>query len=446
MQNPISLFKIFILLSLLIALDACRHGAQKAVLSHSVEMDDSCMTEGIHRYKVYIPSVPAKCKVMPILLIIDPHGNASLAIHRFMDGAEKYKYILVASASLKNNYPNFAHSINILLDDVKKKYPVSESCFIAGFSGGARMALAYAEFTQTEGIIACGALATPEQLNAVKSTVFAMVGMADFNFIESAQYIFKPEEAPANLRIEVTRDMHAWPSSNQLTNALGYLNTASKNGNQCCKEKIVFRNFAALQRKRIDTLRLSDDYISAGLIARNLANLEEFSTYDDFISIRNSIEYSTEFNYQLEQLKESLRYELKVRDAYYSALNSKDAAWWSLEISSLDQKMKTKGEKFKELTYQRIKGFLGIMCYSLCNSVLNTDDIQNASRLLKIYQLVEPENSDMYYDYALYYQKIQVPDSISSYLKKAVNAGFSDEQKLTRDFPIEFTSGLINHK
>jgi predicted esterase len=434
-----------LIISIILAFTACKNSVHKLMKNEAVELTDSCSTGGAHHYRVYIPSVKSGCDAMPLVLIIDPHAAAKPALHRFIAGAEKYKYILVASASLKNNYLNFAQAINQLLTDVRAKYPVSATTYIAGFSGGGRMALSYAQYMHVDGVIACGALAPPEQLAAIKSPVIAFAGIADFNFIEAAQYIFRPEETPKNLRLEVTEDTHDWPSGAILSNALGYLHAAEKELNPCCKEKVIFRNFASGQKARIDSLRKAGDFLSAGLIARNLANLEDFSKYDDFISIRNSIEYSSDFNKALGRLRESIRFELKVRNAYYAALQSNDASWWKNEITSLNEKLKSGDELFMGFAYKRIKGFLGITCYSLCGNTLQSGDLKNAARLLSIYKLVEPGNPDMYYDYALFYQKTHVTDSVPKFLTYAIKAGFSDKQKLLDDFPSEFIQGILYH-
>jgi hypothetical protein len=433
MTGKTTLFKCCILLALLL-FAACRNKTENLLRNHAVELNDSCLTEEIHHYKVYIPSVAVRCDAMPLLIIIDPHADAQRALEHFKAGAEKYKFLLVASGTLKNNYSGYMKSLDLLIDDVRKKYPVNESVYIAGFSGGARMALSYNEQMSLNGIIACGALAAPEQLTSINCRVIGIIGIADFNFIESAQYIFKPEESPTNLLLEISGEDHGWPTSGQLTNALGYLHVEDMEGNACCHEKTVFRNFASTQKRRIDSSRLAGDLLGAGLIARNLARLDDFSEYDDFISVRNSIEYSTDFNVALDQLRESIRFELNMRNAYSQAMLSNEISWWEKEVTSLKKIIESEDDYFKVMACMRIKGFLGIMCYTLTGNALKADDLKYTERLLAIYKLVEPGNPDMIYNYALYYHKTNAIDSVPGYLKLAIDSGFTDRQKLVSDF------------
>ena len=52
-----------------------------------------------------------------------------------------------------------------------------------------RQALGYALTHKLSGLILCGALASADQINAITCPVFAISGMDDFNFMETAQYL-----------------------------------------------------------------------------------------------------------------------------------------------------------------------------------------------------------------------------------------------------------------
>jgi hypothetical protein len=435
----------YIFICLLVVLSACGPSSPGEKAKSPIEKFDSCMVEGVHRYKVYLPSISADCNELPLLLIIDPHADASNALSKFKAGAEKYKYVLVASASLKNNYPDFAHAINLLLDDVRSKYPVGQSFYIAGLSGGARMALNYSQYMPVNGIISCGALASQAQIEAIKNPIIAIAGMADFNFIEIAQYIFKPDAMPLNLRLEVSEDTHGWPSAKILSYAMGYFQSLEKMGSSCMNNNRLRNRFASEQKHRIDSLQLAGDILNAELIAKNLSVTKGITNYKDFIQIKNSIESSAEFQAVLDQLKESIRFELAVRNAYNSALQSKDTVWWANEIASLNSKMKEDKDYFRALAYQRIKGFIGIMCYTLCSNSLRLEDLDNAARLLSIYRLIEPGNSDMLYFTALYFQKTNKPDLALRYLINAVNAGYSDRERIIKDFSERISLDVLSH-
>ncbi len=395
----------------------------------ALSFQDTCSDNINHTYEVYIPGNAKSCSRLPLLIIVDPHGDGKSALHRFIPAAEKYKCILAASDLLKNNYENYLVEINMLKNDVIAKYPTNGTIFLAGFSGGARMALSFGQRNIVDGIIACGALATRNQIITIRAPVYAITGMQDFNFIETAQYFFQPALAPANLFIELSEELHEWPSPNVLSNAIAFLILDKDAVNmKCIDGKELGRKLSENKKTEIEILKKKHDFLSALLVAKNMARLHSEADANLFESLINSLEYSQEFNNELNRLRESIRFELSVRDAYMKALLAEDLSWWKTEISSLNNNISKDKDRYRNYAYKRIKAFLGIMCYSISNKALQSNDLKNAEKLLSIYKLLEPDNPDMFYFYALYYKKKGNLRDAKSFLQKAINAGFSDQQ------------------
>ena len=188
----------------------------------AVEKTDSCKLDPNNIYEVYIPEKNPEEK-LPLLIIIDAHGSGKFALEKFKQAANQYPVILVASDFIKNGFENYQAAIQTLIDDVKQKYPAGETIFMTGFSGGARMALGYALNHQPKGLILCGALASADQINALHCPIISISGMDDFNFVETAQFLFQDNLIPKNLKIELTNASHDWPESTLLSNAFGFL-------------------------------------------------------------------------------------------------------------------------------------------------------------------------------------------------------------------------------
>ncbi len=426
-----SRLRIFLLHYLLVILGffSCSKNGSIIETNKAFSLQDTCSGNANHTYEVYIPGNAKSCSRLPLLLIVDPHGDGKSALHRFIPAAKKYKCILAASDLLKNNYENYLEEIHILKDDVIAKYPVNGTFFLAGFSGGARMALSFGQRNIVNGVIACGALATRNQIITIRAPVYAITGMQDFNFIETAQYFFQPEQAPGNLFIELSEELHEWPSPKILSDAIAFLILDEDAGNRkCINIKELGQELAENKKIEIENLRKNNDFLSASLIAKNMTRLHNEIDANLFQSLVNSIEYSQEFNNELNHLRESIRFELSVRDAYMKALLAEDLSWWKTEISSLNNNISKDKDRYRNYAYKRIKAFLGIMCYSISNKALQSNDLKNAGKLLSIYRLLEPDNPDMFYFYALYYKKKGNLRDAKSFLQKAINAGFSDQQ------------------
>ena len=133
-------------------------------------------------------------------------------------------------------------------------------------------------------VIACGALAAPEQLKAISCPIIAIVGMDDFNFMEAAQYIINPAAIPSNLSIETTNASHAWPASKRLSQASGYLLLSKPGNNTCIDTKSLLQAFMAKQNSRLDSFTRSKDELSAMLLTQNLSNSATFESIGKFRS------------------------------------------------------------------------------------------------------------------------------------------------------------------
>ncbi len=81
----------------------------------------------------------------------------------------------------------------------------------------------------------------------------------------------------------------------------------------------------------------------------------------------------------------------------------------------------------------RIKAFLGILFYSRLNVLIHTQpDNRQIIHMLAVYRKAEPENPDVYYDYALYSLKQGNEKMSLIYLKTALSLGFKDQAKIEK--------------
>ncbi len=360
-----------------------------------VDKTEICRSNSKHSYQVFVPSVDPDFRQMPLLVLIDPHGDGKTAVAGFKEAAQKYQAVVVASDLIKNNDPNFIQEIEDLIADAKNRYPVGNVLFVGGFSGGARMALDYALSHPVAGVLACGALAKQEDVRAIQSKILCLMGVDDFNFIEAVPFILAPHEMPSNLAIEITNDSHRWPSMEYLGNATGYLLLSVAPPGTITEKRKYVRDFVAEQTKRIELLEKNQENLQSVLIARNLSICSVFERETTFLSVMDNKMNNPNYQEQVDKLKKIIEIEAKIRSSYFNALTKKDSTWWKPEIEALNSKIKSEKEPFALQSYQRIKGFLGIICYFMCGQFLQEKDIQNLEKVVWVYKMTEPRNSDM---------------------------------------------------
>ena len=408
----------------------------------SVEKKDSCSTDTKNSYEVYIPKRDHSADKLPLLLIIDSHGMGKFAINKFKQGANQYPAVLIASNLIKNGYEDSDGAIKTLIDDVRRKYPVGETVFLTGFSGGARMALGYALTHQVNGLILCGALANADQINQLHCQVISISGMDDFNFMETAQYLFQEQSTPGNLKIELTNASHSWPDSLMLANALGFLRLSVHATDIPTLPESQLNLYCQNQQARINSLKHQGDYLKAVLVARNMALTEPFNSDKTFTTTYDLLKSNPESVSQLNRLGKCLQVETNERQPYIDAFRTKNLLWWKNEIRTNDEKIKDEKDSFTRDMYKRIKGFWGIATYSLCKQAVKGQNAEVLDKLLSIYSMLEPENPDMFYfsSFPSYWKGNN--ETTITMLKKALKSGFSDMGQLKSDFPESITSKL----
>ncbi len=372
---------------------ACRPSDRNAGYSVAVERTDTCLSNPAHTYEVFVPVHEKSGRVLPLLVAIDPHGSGKTATDHLKEAVSRYPAILVASNLIQNNDRNYVQQLDELIADVKKRFPAGERTFVVGFSGGARMALGYAMNHPVDGVIASGAFAGPDQLSAIKCPVMGLIGMDDFNFLETIKYIFDPASLPADAHIELTRASHAWPREDRLANVFGWFALSGVFNKRFDDQKVG--RYVEEQKHRIDSLVGQGDFLQAAFISRNMASVNNFEKVGSFASGTSEITGQKAYNKQLARLSQSLQFEIKWRQIYGKALLEQNEAWWEKELSALHTKMTSETDDMMRMAYKRLSGFIGIACYSYARRFAAQKDIPHLEQILMVYRLAEPDNPDM---------------------------------------------------
>ncbi|MBB3185909.1 alpha/beta hydrolase [Microbacter margulisiae] len=416
-------------------LSSCNGAGKSAKAATVVDKTDSCRADAKNKYEVYIPQRNSAGEKLPLLVILDAHGEGRFALNKFIPAANEYHLILVASDRVKNDLAGYDEAIQTMVDDVRQKYPAGKEIFLSGFSGGARMALGYALAHPVNGLILCGALASPDQISALRCPVISISGMDDFNFVETAQYLFQAQNMPANLKIELTHASHDWPDSLLLANEVGFLRLSCQAADLPAPDRVQLEAYCQKQQARMDTLAGQDDFLRAALIAHNMASTKVFDDVISFDAAYNRLISNVGYKSQLGRLRQCLANEMNLRQPYIDAFITKDKPWWQTQISTLNQQIKTERDAYTRDMYLRIKAFLGIACYSLGKQAIVQHDAVALARILTVYRMLEPENPDMFYYTAFIpYWKGDNAATVRM-LKKALQAGYSDMNQLREDFP-----------
>lgn len=356
---------------------------------------ETCHSNPKHSYQVFVPSVDTSFRQIPLFISINPNGNGKLAIEGFKEAAQKYQAVVVGSNLIKNNDANYIQELDELIADVKSRFPVGNILFIGGFPGTASMVIDYATNHKVDGVLACGAITQKEEISTISCKIMCIIGMEDFNFIEVAPFIVDPMAMPSNLAIEMTKASHSWPEKELLQRALGYLLLSVMPPGTLTEKRKYVQNYVAEQKQRIELLAKTNENLQAALTARYMMSSPFFERETTFMSIADEMTNNPNFQSQVQELQKNFQFEAKVRNNYMNALTQKDSTWWKPEIEILNSKINSEKNEFALQTFKRIKGFLGITCYSFCDRFVQEKNIPDLEKALFVYRLIEPKNPDM---------------------------------------------------
>jgi hypothetical protein len=427
---------------LICGLISCNGAGMSTEPVKAIERTDSCKSDPANSYEVYVPQRTNGAEKLPLLIILDAHGAGKFALDKFRQGANQYRVVLVASNRVKNGSEDSETAIQSLIDDVRQKYPIGQTVFMTGFSGAARMALVYSWNHRLNGLIMCGALGNENQLNLLRCPLISISGMDDFNFVETAQYLFQEKYIPANLMIELTNTSHSWPDGNMLADALGFLRLSTKADDITALPDSQLSGFCKQQQLRIDSLKQHNDFLKAAHIARNMSSTEPFNRDKAFVSTYNALKTNAVYVSQLNRLAKCLQFEISARQPYLEDFQTKDLSWWKNEISATDQKIRTEKDPYSKDMHRRIRAFWGIASYSICKEAIKQQNVELLTKTLSIYRTLEPQNADMFYFSA--FPALWKGDNAAtlSMLHQAVKAGFSDLNQLKTDFPASISAQI----
>ena len=128
---------------------------------------------------------------------------------------------MVGSDQVRNYFQGYVQSIDILIREFSMKFSVSR-IYLAGFSGGARMAFEYARLRSVQGVLMCGAGPSVSSYEELPCPVYMIAGTTDFNFSETYYNPLKRPDQP-KLVSGYFRGIHEWPTAEMLNDGLLFL-------------------------------------------------------------------------------------------------------------------------------------------------------------------------------------------------------------------------------
>jgi hypothetical protein len=246
--------RLFILL-----ISICNYSQEKQLLPKGVIVDSIKIANAVHEsYAVYLPKQYDRKVPSAIVFIFDPRGRGIAGIEPFILAAETYNYILVCSNNSKNGPIDLNLEISSrFFDSVSTEFNLNPAqLYIAGFSGGARLASSIAVTSDVfQGVIACGASFNGMDRFSLQESNFSYVGVVgdvDMNYqemIENADWLDKMK---IKNTLFVNHQVHNWPSQKQMLRVFDWLEV------KAFEKNIRKSNENTIKRSYDENLKIAD--------------------------------------------------------------------------------------------------------------------------------------------------------------------------------------------
>jgi len=379
--------------------------------------------------KTYLAYSPKSIKLEDVLFVaIDAHADAQLALNHLRWSADNYGFNVIALSNVENNDPQFEQHINQAIQQAERDLTIKpKKLFYIGFSGGARMALMYAQRHQAAGTIMLGA-GPGRQSNSFNFPLAMITGTRDFNFVEQYYSINSPQVDNSMLITLHWIGKHEWADTTVIDEAISFVLYAS---NTISEEAIQRKVQLEKAKKAQQNNNLFLYFKELELISKTSSAAMQSKTLESIQSMRNSAKVNQYFKH----FNDILIAEQKRNQIYIQDLDNKPLDWWKTTLAKLS-KLSNQQHGLEADSYARTQAFLGILLYSKTSAAVSgRGNAKLLPKYLEVYRMIEPENPDLYFFEAKYKYALGDNNSTIKSLRKSLQYGFKDNNKLHQSFP-----------
>jgi predicted esterase len=187
----------------------------------------TCTANPAQTYALYLPSRYSPDRAWPILYAFDAGARGALPVERFREAAERYGYIVAGSNNSRNGPLAIAdEALRAIVADAHARFRLdAKRIYVAGFSGGARVAVLAGVAIKAAGVIgaAAGFDASVQPSPSLPFAYFGTVGTDDFNYVELVQLDEALARSGVRHHLEVFEGGHDWPPAPLCTRAIEWM-------------------------------------------------------------------------------------------------------------------------------------------------------------------------------------------------------------------------------
>jgi pimeloyl-ACP methyl ester carboxylesterase len=393
-------------------------------------------------FALYVPSNYVANKKAPVLVLFDPHGDGSYPLNMYKSLADRYGYLLVGSNDSKNGNDRdlTARIISQTLISIYQLLPVdSQRIYAGGFSGGGRVAAMMAMGPNNiQGLVTCGA-GFPANMwtSSPPSIVLGIAGNKDPNLNEVVKFVPADERLRTRYQLVRTETKHEWPLVKDFEKVFFAFETFAIRDHLplSADPKPLAEKINSTLEKEYSQHMAKGNYLAAAgdeeALIKDLEGIE-----DNMMGVKQRYTLLTADKRFLKAQADdkSLFIEEQQRtQLFMQAFGKMDTTWWMQQMNDLFKEVKANPNAARSDMLVRITGNLSLGCYMNLSKSIAGGNNDTTRYLSAVYRFVDPENSEAWYMSAVIAARDNANDKAISLLKKAIDKGYSDKNRILAD-------------
>ncbi|MCM3871108.1 MAG: hypothetical protein ND895_10500 [Pyrinomonadaceae bacterium] len=396
-------------------------------------------------YALYLPTAyttnnsGSATRKFPVIYCFDPAARGSVPVTRFKDAAEKYAYIVVGSNNSRNGPQQLSEIVRDLWADTHARFSIDDQrVYLAGFSGGARVAISVAFWLKDRvaGVIACGAGFPPDVPTSSPRpfVLFAVAGTEDFNNPEVQSLVRKLEGSTPPSRLAVFEGGHAWLPLELATDAVEWLEVQAMKSGIRDRNPTLINEIFEHALSQASAAEVGGDRYRA--YQRYAAMVQDFSDLHEVAAVEKKakeLSASREIKDALKQekrIEEEQDFRIQRVHTLIGALETGEGGFDSRvalrdELRGQREAAKATVPSVKRTVAKRVLGSLFVEFFELGNTALSRKDYGKAVTYYVICTEIQPDNARGFYYLARAHAAAGSRNKAVEALKTAAEKGFS---------------------
>ena len=392
----------------------------------------ACTSDANQTYALYVPRSFDPAKKIPVLFCFDPGARGRVPVERFKEAAEKFGWVVAGSNNSRNGpWDANATAIKAMVGDVTRHLPIdAKRIYVAGLSGGARVACQIALGGLAQGVIACSAgFPASETPRKVGFAFFGTAGQTDFNHRELRRVDRELQDRKAVHRVVIFDGGHEWLPPALAVDALAWLELhAMRTGLRPAdpawiEEQWASRTAAVPAAPAVETWRALQAVV---VDFKGLAATETLERRARELAGSREVRDTLKAKRSADAKEESLIEELLA--AAYEGTPS------MVEKTIVDLQSKAKGtDAAARMMATRVIQAVASNCSEAAREAQRVNDHERAASLLELATRLRPERTRAYLDLARARALQGDKKATLAALERAAAAGFRDAPALERE-------------